>query len=173
MAKAFRGKHLASFLLAGTHRRQGTSARPHSGAKLRAAPAQTSSSLMWLATTPATPRNTRCRRDLAHHMMRAVHCTRGDLHPAPTAGRRRWPPAPPGWLASCAAWPLNTATARAPGQALQGLATPPQLESYDRPIDDWKAELFHDGTLPSPPRALALPKWHADCSGQTPTSCAP
>ena len=63
--------------------------------------------------------------------------TRADSWPQALAAR-----AEQAWLASCAAGPNTAHGARRPGAA--GLATPPQLKSYDRPIDDWKAELFHD-----------------------------
>ena len=81
---------------------------------------------------------------LAHfsHMIRAVHTeviyTRADSWPQALAARA----AQAGWRHVLLA--PNTAHGARAAQALQGLATPPQLKSYDRPIDDWKAELFHD-----------------------------
>ena len=64
--------------------------------------------------------------------------TRADSWPQALAARA----AQAGWRHVLLA--PNTAHGARAAQALQGLATPPQLKSYDRPIDDWKAELFHD-----------------------------
>ena len=75
-------------------------------------------------------------------MMRAVHTelifTRADSWPQALAQRA----AQAGWQHVLLA--PNTVHGARAAQALQGLATPPQLKSYDRPIDDWKAELFND-----------------------------